>query len=77
MFIVHKYFFLIKNDSVYITSVLLFETVFCEHQKQNREIKQATLVNIVLDAVKKRTHESNKLLHPNAFFWIQYGPKET
>jgi len=34
-----------------LTSVILFETVFCEYQKLNREIKQARLVNIVLDAV--------------------------
>jgi len=57
---VYKYFLLIKNDSNYITSVLLFETVFCEYQKLTREIKQARLVNIVLGAVVKRTHETKK-----------------
>jgi len=36
---------------------VLFETVFCEYQKLYREIKQARLVNIVLDAAKTRTHE--------------------
>ena len=51
--------------------MLLFEAVLDSCQKLNREIKQARLVNIVLDAVKKRTHELDKLLHLNAFFWFQ------
>jgi len=53
---VYKCFLLIKNDSIIITSVLLFETMFCEYQKLTRDIKQARLVNIVLGAVVKRTH---------------------
>jgi len=63
--------------SFILINVILFETVFCNYQKLNWEIKQVRLVNIVLDAVKKRTHESKKMLHLNTFFWIQYGPKET
>jgi len=37
--------------------MLLVEMVFDSCQKLIREIKQARLVNIVLDAVRKRTHE--------------------
>jgi len=37
--------------------VLLFEAVCDGSQKLTREIKQARRVNIVLDAVMKRTHE--------------------
>jgi len=48
-----------------------FKTIFASPLKPIREIKQARLVNIVLDAVKKRTHEPEKLLHLNAFFWFQ------
>jgi len=55
---VYKCFLLIKNDSIIINSVLLFETMFCEYQKLTRDIKQARLVNIVLGAVVKRTHET-------------------
>jgi len=51
----YKYL-LIKNDSIYIASVSLFETVFCEYQMLNREIKQARLMNIFLGAVMNRTH---------------------
>jgi len=37
--------------------VLLSGKLFSNYQKSIREIKQARLVNIVLDAVMKRTHE--------------------
>jgi len=37
--------------------VLLFEAVFDSCQKFIREIMQARILNIVLDAVMKRTHE--------------------
>jgi len=57
MFIIYKYFLLIKNDFTQNISVLLFEAMFGSCQKLIRKIKQARLVNIVLDAAMKRTHE--------------------